>query len=146
MARILYQRARRVSMFVEKRGWRARAAPRRTPLARTAGATNLSPAGPARYPPRAPMVDRHTQARALVESALSEVEAELAAPRHALRPEQLCTCRDTLRAYLAALDGGSLPPRRDRAEPLCRLVADGWPFDLPLAALVLRAERAWRNV
>ena len=92
-------------------------------------------------------MDRRTQARALVESALSEVEAELEAPRHALCPTQLSTCRDTLRGYLAALDGGGeLPPRRDREEPLCRLVADGWPFDLPLAALVLRAERAWRNV
>jgi hypothetical protein len=91
-------------------------------------------------------VDRRSQARALVESALVEVETELQTPRHALCPEQLGTCRDTLRGYLAALDGGELPPRRDRPEPLCRIVAEGWPFDLPLAALVLRAERAWRNV
>jgi hypothetical protein len=90
-------------------------------------------------------MDRRSQARALVESALSEVEAELAAPRHALCPDQLSTSRDTLRTYLAALDGGALPPRRDREEPLCRLVAERWPFDLPLAASVLRAERAWRN-
>jgi hypothetical protein len=90
-------------------------------------------------------MDRRTQARALVQSALEEVEAELAVPRHALCPDQLSTCRETLRGYLVALDGGALPPRRDRAEPLCRLVADGWPFELPLAALILRAERAWRN-
>ena len=91
------------------------------------------------------MDDRRSQARALLATALSEVEAELAAPRHELCPKQLCTCRDTLRGYLDALDRDALPPRRDRAEPLCRLVADGWPFDLPLGALVLRAERAFRN-
>jgi hypothetical protein len=91
------------------------------------------------------MDDRRSQARVLLASALLEVEAELATPRHRLCPNQLCTCRDTLREYLAALDRDTLPPRRDREEPLCRIVADGWPFDLPLGALVLRAERAWRN-
>jgi hypothetical protein len=91
-------------------------------------------------------MDRRNQARALVAAALADVEAELAAPSLKLCPEQLGACRDTLRGYLAQLDAGSLTPKRDRAEPLGRLVADAaWSFDSPLAAAVLRAERAWRN-
>jgi hypothetical protein len=51
-----------------------------------------------------------------------------------------------LRGYLAALDGGALPPKRERGEGLGKLVADAWPYDLHLSVLVLQAERAWRNV
>jgi hypothetical protein len=90
-------------------------------------------------------MDRRQQTRSLVASALAEVEAELAAPRYQLCPTQLGACRDTLRSYLCALDAGALPPKRDREEDLGRMIADSWPFDVPLAALVLRAERAWRN-
>lgn len=90
-------------------------------------------------------MDRRTRARELVALALSEVEAELAAPRYTLHPEQLGTCRETLRGYLAALDGGALPPRRERTEGLGRLVLDSWPYEVPLAQCVLQAERAWRN-
>jgi len=90
-------------------------------------------------------MDRRARARALVASALEAVEAELAAPCHALCPVQLGTCRDTLRRYLGELDGGALPPRSDRDEPLGRLVVDSWGFDVPLAPIVLQAERAWRT-
>jgi hypothetical protein len=91
-------------------------------------------------------MERRNQARALVAAALADIEAELAAPRLQLCPVQLGTCRDTLRGYLAELDAGALPPKRDRTEQLGRLVADAaWSFDSPLAAAVLRAERAWRN-
>lgn len=91
------------------------------------------------------MDDRRTRARALVTVALEAVEAELSAPRHGLRAEQLGAVRDGLRGYLAALDAGALPPRRERAEGLGKIVADGWPYDLPLSTLVIQAERAWRN-
>ena len=91
------------------------------------------------------MNDRIARARGLVEQALREVEAELAAPRTGLCPIQLGTCRDTLRTYVAALESGDLPPRKDRTERLCRLVVDGWPFEAPLASTVLAAERAFRT-
>ncbi len=90
-------------------------------------------------------MDRRPRARALVAAALDAVEAELAAPRHALCPVQLGTCRDTLRRYLDELDRDALPPRGDRGEPLGRLVMDAWSLDVPLAPLVLQAERAWRT-
>jgi hypothetical protein len=90
-------------------------------------------------------MDRRERARALVLAALSGVEAELRAPRLRLGEGELGTCRETLRGYLAALDIGQLPPRRQRAEGLGRLVLDSWPYDLPLARAVLQAERAWRN-
>jgi hypothetical protein len=61
------------------------------------------------------------------------------------RPEQLGACRSTLRGYLTALDGDALPPKRDRAEALGRLILDSWPFEVPLGQAILRAERAWRN-
>jgi len=91
------------------------------------------------------MTDRIARAHGLVERALREVEAELASPSSGLCPIQLGTCRDTLRDYAAALVSGDLPPRKDRAERLCRLVVDGWPFDAPLASTVLAAERAFRT-
>jgi hypothetical protein len=91
------------------------------------------------------MQDRRIRARALVASAIDAVEAELAAPSHGLCRDQLGTVRDGLRGYLAAMDAGELPPRRDRGEGLGKLVADAWPYDLPLGTLVLQAERAWRN-
>lgn len=91
------------------------------------------------------MNDRRARARALLAAALDGIESEIAAPRHGLCPEQLGTARDTLRSYLEALDRGDLPARRDRGEGLGRMVLDAWPYDLPLAALVLQAERAWRN-
>jgi hypothetical protein len=91
------------------------------------------------------MTDRLARARGLVELALRDVEAELAAPRAGLCPLQLGTCRDTLRGYAAALERGDLPPRKDRSEHLCKLVVDGWPFDAPLASTVLAAERAFRT-
>ena len=91
------------------------------------------------------MTDRIARARRLVEQALREVEAELAAPRSGLCPVQLGTCRDTLRDYASALESGNLPPRKDRSERLCRIVVDGWPFDAPLASTVLAAERAFRT-
>lgn len=91
------------------------------------------------------MEDRRTRARTLVAVALEAVEAELSAPVHGLPREQLGEVRATLRGYLAALDGGALPPRRDRGEGLGKLIADAWPYDLQLSLLVIQAERAWRN-
>jgi hypothetical protein len=91
------------------------------------------------------MDDRRTRARSLVAVALDAVEAELSAPAHGLPPHQLGEVRAGLRAYLAALDGDALPPRRDRGEGLGKLVADSWPYDLALSTLVIQAERAWRN-
>jgi hypothetical protein len=91
------------------------------------------------------MTERIARARGLVEQALHDVEAELASPRCGLCPVQLGTCRDTLRGYASALESGDLPPRKDRAESLCRLVVDGWPFDAPLSGTVLAAERAFRT-
>jgi hypothetical protein len=88
---------------------------------------------------------RRERARELIQVALSEVEAERRAPRYQLRPAELDTCIETLRRYLAALDRGVLPPKREREEGLGRLVMDSWPFDVPLANAVLQAERAWRN-
>ncbi len=90
-------------------------------------------------------MDRRDRARALVASALDAVERELASPRHQLCPEQLGTCRETLRGYLDSIDRDALPPKKDRAEGLGRIVMDSWPFDLALGNLVLQAERAWRN-
>lgn len=90
-------------------------------------------------------MDRRVRARTLVASALAAVEAELASPCHGLCPMQLGTCRETLRRYLAELDSGALPPRAVREEPLGRLVADAWGFDVPLGPIVLQAERAWRT-
>jgi hypothetical protein len=90
-------------------------------------------------------MDRRDQARSLVAAALAEVDAELAAPHYQLCPQQLGACRETLRGYLLSLQTGALPPKRDRDEGLGRMIADSWPFDVPLGATVLRAERAWRN-
>lgn len=90
-------------------------------------------------------MDRRSRARALVSSALAAVEQELAAPRYRLCPEQLGTCREVLRTYLDAIDRDALPPRKERGEGLGRLVADSWPFDVPLGPVILQAERAWRN-
>jgi hypothetical protein len=90
-------------------------------------------------------MERRDRARELIRVALAEVEAERRDPRYQLRPEQLDTCLSTLREYLAALEGGALPPRRQRPEGLGRLVLDSWPYDVPLANAVLQAERAWRN-
>lgn len=91
------------------------------------------------------MDDRRSRARALVAVALDAVEAELAAPAHGLPAGQLVEVREGLRGYLAALDTGALPPRRERGEGLGKLVADAWPYDLHLSTLVIQAERAWRN-
>ncbi len=90
-------------------------------------------------------MDRRAHARELILAALSAVEEERRAPRYQLCPEQLDVCIETLRGYLAALDRGELPPRRQRSEGLGRLVLDSWPYDVPLANAVLQAERAWRN-
>ncbi len=90
-------------------------------------------------------MDRRPRARALVASALAAVEAEIASPSHGLPPNQLITCQATLQRYLREIDAGALPPRTDRDEPLGRLVADAWGFDVPLAPMVLQAERAWRT-
>jgi len=90
-------------------------------------------------------MDRRDRARELICIALTEVEEERRAPRYRLRPQELDTCIETLRSYLAALDRGELPPRRQRPEGLGRLVLDSWPYDVPLANAVLQAERAWRN-
>ncbi len=90
-------------------------------------------------------MDRRPRARTLVATALAAGEAELATPRHRLCRDQLVTCRTTLERYLAELDAGALPPRGDRDETLGRLVADAWGFDVPLAPVVLQAERAWRT-
>ncbi len=90
-------------------------------------------------------MDRRDRARELILFALAEVEAERRAPRYELRPDDLDTCTRTLREYLTALERGDLPPRRQRAEGLGRLVLDSWPYGIPLANAVLQAERAWRN-
>jgi len=90
-------------------------------------------------------MDRRSRARDLLLAALDLVESELASPRLALCPKQLCTCRARLQAYLAALDRDALPPKRERDEDLCRMVLDDWPYDLPLGNAILQAERAWRN-
>jgi hypothetical protein len=89
-----------------------------------------------------PRLDR---ARSLLEAALREVEAELETPRCGLCPVQLGACRETLRGYLAAVEAGTLPPKKDRPEGLCKLVLDGWPFEAAVSGAVLAAERAFRN-
>lgn len=91
------------------------------------------------------MDDRRQRARTLLVAALAAVDAELAERRYRLCPEQLGACRATLGEYLAALDRDALPPRRERTEALGRIVADAWPYDVPLGEVILRAERAWRN-
>jgi hypothetical protein len=91
------------------------------------------------------MAERISRAHLLVERALRDVEAELVTPRSGICSVQLGTCRDTLRDYMSALESGTLPPRKDRTERLCRIVVDGWPFDAPLAGTVLAAERAFRT-
>ncbi len=91
------------------------------------------------------MLPRLDRARVLLEAALREVEAELANPGCALCKGQLGTCRDTLRAYLAAVETGTLPPKRERPEGLGKLVLDAWPFEAAVAGAVLAAERAFRN-
>ncbi len=96
-----------------------------------------------RSPPAPP--DRRARARDLLRAALDQVESELAAPRHGLCATQLGTCRATLREYLAGVERGALPPRRDRDEGLCRMILDSWPYDLPIGNAILQAERAWRN-
>lgn len=90
-------------------------------------------------------MDRRDKARALVLAALGDVEAELAASRPCVCKEQLGACRETLRGYLAALDDGALPPRRERDEELGRMIVDSWPYDAPLGQVILQAERAFRN-
>jgi hypothetical protein len=90
-------------------------------------------------------MDKLDRARTLLEVALREVEAELACPRCGLHATQLDACRGTLKGYLAAVNAGELPPRRERPEALCKLVLDGWPFDAPVSGAVLAAERAFRN-
>lgn len=89
-----------------------------------------------------PRLDR---ARTLLESALREVEGELANPACTLCRVQLGTCLETLRGYLSAVEGGTLPPKKERPEGLCKLVLDAWPFDAPVSSAVLAAERAFRN-
>jgi hypothetical protein len=89
-----------------------------------------------------PRLDR---AHTLIEAALREVEGELANPGCTLCKVQLGTCRETLRGYLAAVEAGTLPPRKDRPEGLCKLVLDGWPFEAAVSGAVLAAERAFRN-
>ena len=89
-----------------------------------------------------PRLDR---ARALLTAALREVDAELETPRCGLCPEQLGACRETLRGYLALVDSGTLPPKKERPEGLGKLVLDGWPFDAAVSGAVLAAERAFRN-
>ena len=92
------------------------------------------------------MSDRRARARDLVTAALQKVERELAQPTCGLHPDQLCTCAETLRGYLEALEGGgALPPKREREEALGRLVLDACPFDHPLANAILQAERAFRT-
>jgi hypothetical protein len=90
-------------------------------------------------------MDRLDRARTLLEAALREVESELAAPRCGLCSTQLTACRKTLIGYLAAVNAGELPPKKERPEALCKLVIDGWPFDAPVSSAVLAAERAFRN-
>lgn len=90
-------------------------------------------------------MDRRSRARELVEHALSEVEQELTVRRLQLCPDQLGACRSTLRTYLSSLEEGALPPKRERAEALGRLIVDSWPFEMSLGQVILQAERAWRN-
>ena len=54
-----------------------------------------------------PRLDR---ARALLETALREVEGELANPGCTLCRSQLGTCRETLRGYLSAVEAGARGP------------------------------------
>ncbi|ACG71646.1 conserved hypothetical protein [Anaeromyxobacter sp. K] len=90
-------------------------------------------------------MERRNRARDLIVLALTELDGELSTNQHRLCPEQLGTCRSRLQGYLSALDGDALPPKRDRAEDLGRLILDSWPYDVPLGQVILRAERAWRN-
>lgn len=91
------------------------------------------------------MNPRHDRARALLQAALCQVEAALADPGCPLCRAQLGDCRATLAGYLAAVEAGALPPRRERPEVLGKLVVDAWPFDAPVSSAVLAAERAFRN-
>ncbi|MGC4000334.1 MAG: hypothetical protein QM767_24000 [Anaeromyxobacter sp.] len=90
-------------------------------------------------------MDRRQRARELILVALHGVEEELSAHRYPICAEHLCTCRERLREYLASLEGGCLPPKRERPEGLGRIIVDSWGYDVPLANVILAAERAWRN-
>lgn len=87
------------------------------------------------------------KALAATGQALSGIDEEL--ERHAAghgrvsSAGQLASIRDQLTQMTRQLSSPPLPPRPQRVRGVGRVIADSWPYDGPLAALVLDAERLY---
>jgi hypothetical protein len=87
------------------------------------------------------------KALAATEQALSGIDEEL--ERHAAghgrvsSAGQLTSIRDQLTRMALQLSSPPLPPRPQRVRGVGRVIADSWPYDSPLAALILDAERLY---
>ncbi|WP_369259832.1 hypothetical protein [Streptomyces sp. R35] len=87
------------------------------------------------------------KALAATEQALSGIDEEM--ERHAAghgrvsSPRQLTSIRDQLAQMALQLLSSALPPKPQRVRGVGRVIADSWPYDGPLAALILDAERLY---
>jgi hypothetical protein len=82
-----------------------------------------------------------------VDAALAAIEGEISA--HAAGRggvgdrRQLTGFRTDLEAMKHQLAAGTLPPRAQRITGVGRTIADSWPFDSPLGAVLLEAEQKY---
>jgi hypothetical protein len=87
------------------------------------------------------------KALAATERALSGIDEEL--ERHAAgqgsvsSTGQLTQIRSQLTRIADQLASPELPPKEQRVRGMGRVIADSWPYDSPLGAVILKAEQLY---
>ncbi|WP_269859640.1 hypothetical protein [Streptomyces sp. RPT161] len=89
------------------------------------------------------MQDPLPSVTAAIEAVDEELQAHKAGHGHVSNPPQLTKFRQTLESMKHQIESNAVPPRAQRLTGMGRVIADSWPFDSELAALILEAERRY---
>ncbi|WP_129307505.1 hypothetical protein [Streptomyces sp. L2] len=57
--------------------------------------------------------------------------------------QQLAALREQLEQVAVQLSSSPLPPKPQRLRGIGRVITDSWPYDNPLASLILEAEQLY---
>jgi hypothetical protein len=80
---------------------------------------------------------------AAIEAIDEELRAHEVGRGHVSNARQLAAFRSSLESMKHQIDSGAMPPRAERLTGMGRVIADSWPFNSELGALILEAEQRY---
>ena len=83
---------------------------------------------------------------AAIEAIDAELDGHEAGRGRVSNTRQLEKFRVTLESIKRQIESGAVPPRAERLAGIGHVIADSWPFDSELGALILEAEQRYLHM